>query len=396
MKREGAMGPGYLPKLPWHATAWLALQPLRARGVHAVLLHGAAGIGKKSLAIDLARAALCEAPRPDGHACGACAGCLLAEAGSHPDLRIVVPDTLADWRSAAVDEGEETDGAGAGESADFAPPEERQSEGEAAVGGKAGRRSAQILLDQVRALAPFLATSTHRGGSRVVVLAPAEALRTEAANALLKMLEEPPPCSLFVMATDAPDEVLPTIRSRCVLVGVATPAHSEALAWLRTQPLEDPESALAEAGGAPLVALAGGRLDGDTSKALWELLARGPLLTPAQVVAQVPKGVPVGPALALLQRWGWDLLAFSMVRSPSVVRYHPRQSALLGRLSDQCETDALLTWLAQLSGDRRAQDHPLNARLVIEAALLDYIACFRRTGTPAAPAAAHADRRHAR
>ncbi|MCX8116073.1 MAG: DNA polymerase III subunit delta', partial [Burkholderiaceae bacterium] len=66
--------------------------------MHAILLHGGAGIGKKSLALDFAQSLLCESPVAGGQACGACSGCTLALSGNHPDLRIVVPDAMAELR----------------------------------------------------------------------------------------------------------------------------------------------------------------------------------------------------------------------------------------------------------------------------------------------------------
>jgi DNA polymerase-3 subunit delta' len=375
------MSDGYLPQLPWHAGTWAALAPLRARGAHALLLHGAAGIGKKSLAIDVARAALCESPSADGHACGGCAGCMLTAAGSHPDLRIVVPDTMVVWRGAAADEDDDSD------------PEAAEADAELPAepgAGKGKKISREIRIEQVRALADFMSTSTHRGGQRVVMLAPAEALNTASANSLLKMLEEPPPASLFVLSTDALDDVLPTIRSRCVLVRVAAPAPVQAAAWLRAQDIAQPDDLLAAAGGAPLAALAQARgavLDADLRQTLLDLLARGASLTPAEIAARIPKTVPVAASLALFQRWGWDLLALSSVRVPSAVRYHPRERAMLGRLAAQCGPGGVLQWLARLTGYRQTQDHPLNARLVIESALLDYAACF---GTPVPPRAGSA------
>jgi len=360
---------GYLPQLPWHATIWPSIQPLRARGVHALLLHGAAGIGKKSLAIDIARGALCETPKADGHACGSCAGCALTVAGSHPDLRLVVPDTLAIWRATASDADDDSEA--------LAPEEIEDLPVE--PGGKPKRISREIRIEQVRALADFVSTSTHRGGTRVVVLAPAELLNGPSANALLKMLEEPPANSLFVLATDALDDVLPTIRSRCVLVRVPAPTRAAALAWLRAQPIDDPEAALAAAGGAPLTALAqasGAALDAELRATLLELLGRGAQLSAAEVAARVPKTVPVAPTLALFQRWGWDLLALSTVRAPSAVRYHPAAATTLARIASQSDAGALLAWLARLTAHRLTQDHPLNPRLVIESALLDYTACF--------------------
>lgn len=354
--------------LPWHGPTWEALQPLRARGVHAVLLHGPAGIGKKSLALDFAAGMLCEAPAGHGRACGRCAGCVLVNAGSHPDLRVVVPDTLAQWRGRAAEDDDEAAEAGEEPVMEEAEP------------AKGARLSREILIQQVRALAGFLATSTHRGGVRVVMLAPAETLNAASANALLKMLEEPPPASFFVLATDALDDVLPTIRSRCVLVRCAAPDAAAAVAWLRAQQVERPETALAEAGGAPLLALPA--VEGDASRLtpevrslLIDLLARGPALTPAEIAARVPKQLPVGAALALMQRWGWDLLALSAVRAPRVVRYHPAAAASLQRIAAGASTPAWIGWLRSLARRRASQDHPLNARLVVEAALLDYAAC---------------------
>ena len=374
------MNDGYHPALAWHGAAWQSLQPLRARGVHALLLHGAAGIGKKSLALDLARATLCEAPATDGHACGACAGCLLTAAGSHPDLRVVVPDTMAAWRGATADD-ELAPEDGPTDDADVEPAPEGSA--------KTKRLSREIRIEQVRALADFVATSTHRGGSRVVMLAPAESLNTASANALLKMLEEPPPASLFVLVTDALDDVLPTIRSRCVLFRVPAPSHDAALAWLGQQMAAQPDGAsgtraedvLAAAGGSPLAALteaAGTGLDPDLRTVLADLLTRGAQLSAADIAASVPKTVPVGPSLALFQRWGWDLLALSTVRSATAVRYHPSAASALARVAGQADAGAVLAWLDRLTRYRQTQDHPLNPRLVIEAALLDYIACFQR------------------
>jgi DNA polymerase III subunit delta' len=370
---------GYQPQLPWHAAVWPSIQPLRARGVHALLLHGAAGIGKKSLAMDIARGALCEAPLTDGHGCGQCTGCALTSAGSHPDLRVVVPDTLAVWRGTASEEDGDSEGLA---------PEEIEEVPADAGGAKPKRISREIRIEQVRALADFVSTSTHRGGTRVMVLAPAELLNGPSANALLKMLEEPPPGSLFVLTTDALDDVLPTIRSRCVLVRVPAPTRPAALFWLSAKEVDDPETALAAAGGAPLTALAqlsGTSLDADVRAMLLDLLGRGAQLSAAEIAARVPKTVPVAPTLALFQRWGWDLLALSTVRAASAVRYHPSAAAALGRIAAQSDAGALLTWLSRLTAYRLAQDHPLNSRLVIEAALLDYTACFGQAAAPTAP-----------
>lgn len=355
-------------RLPWHGAAWSALRSLHARDVHAILLHGAAGIGKKSLALDFAQSLLCESPTADGEACGACSGCTLALSGNHPDLRIIVPDAMADLRGPEVAGDDSTEPSSEADDGVAAPAREGRESGKKA--------SREIRIEQVRELADFFGVSTHRGGARVVVLAPAESLNQASANALLKMLEEPPPATRFVLVSDSLDEVLPTIRSRCVLQRVGIPDRAVALQWLREQGVDDPEERLAAAGGAPLAALhdAGQQLDDATRSNLLALLAQGSALPPGEVAAAVPRALPLSAAITLFQRWGWDLLAY---RAAERVRYHPRHKASIARIAKASATEGLLAWLRSLGSLQAASEHPLNPRLVVEAALFSYIEALR-------------------
>jgi DNA polymerase-3 subunit delta' len=374
-----------LSRLPWQAEDFAALRALQARSVHAVLLHGAAGIGKKVLALDYAQARLCESPRNDGHACGQCPACGWFAAGAHPDLRVVVPDVMARWRLTGEDEADNADEEGEGGGA-VVPPAEPDPDA-----ARSARASREIRIDAVRRLARFLTTSTHRGGLRVVVLAPAERITIEAANALLKMLEEPPAATLFVLATDAIDDVLPTVRSRCLLVRCRAPDRTAVLAWLRSGGVVKPEAALAEAGGSPLAAWLAAqdvdedaetptRLDAELRRTLVALLAQGPTLSAAEVAGQLGKTVPAEAAISLFQRWAWDLLA---LMAGGDVRYHPDHSQALARLARVASAPVILAWVDQLNRLQATRDHPLNARLVVESALLGYAGVLR-----AAPAGA--------
>jgi DNA polymerase-3 subunit delta' len=351
-------------RLPWHGAAWDALRALRARDVHAILLYGPAGIGKKGLALDFAQSLLCESTDAQAHACGTCRGCLLALAGNHPDLRIVVPDALAELRGPNAPSDEAEDIAADAEDAAAALLREVRE-----AGKKASR---EIRIDQVRELADLLGVSTHRGGARAIVLAPAESLNQASANALLKMLEEPPPSTYFVLVSDSLDDVLPTIRSRCVLQRVAAPDEATALQWLREQGVDDPEARLAAAGGAPLAAVDGAERQLDEAKraSLLALLAQGASLPPSEVAARVPRDLPLPAAITLFQRWGWDLLAY---RAAERVRYHPRYRESIARIAAACTTEGLLGWLRSLGQMQATSDHPLNARLIVEAALFSYL-----------------------
>jgi DNA polymerase III subunit delta' len=190
------------------------------------------------------------------------------------------------------------------------------------------------------------------------------------------MLEEPPAGAVFLAVSDQIDAVLPTIRSRCVLVRAPAPTWAEALGWLRSQGVEDAESRLAEAGGAPMGILDEDtvderrRLDPSLREALLKLLARGGASTAADVVAVVPREVAVGPAIRLFQRWGWDLLGERMAQR---VRYHPGHKRALTTLARAVDPPRLADWLAALDEAQAVSEHPLNARLAVEQALFGYL-----------------------
>lgn len=133
--------PAALPVYPWFLPLWqqwctLAQQQRLGQGL---LLTGLEGIGVAECAIALGRYLLCEHPQPDAQ-CGRCKGCLLLAANTHSDLLEVTPE-----------EG-----------------------------------SAVIKVDQIRAIGDFVANTAQQAGRKVVVISPAEALHTHAANALLK------------------------------------------------------------------------------------------------------------------------------------------------------------------------------------------------------------------
>ncbi len=338
------------------------LPPLAARGVHAVLVHGLRGVGKKSLALDLADALLCSAPQPDGHNCGGCEECRLGEAFSHPDLRWVLPQAMAQKLLPQAEDNEQA----AGET----PAEAGEGD------GRPPRASREIRVEQVRALSDFLGIAAYRNGRRVVVLAPAEAMNAIAANTLLKMLEEPPPATMFVLVSDALDDVLPTIRSRCVLVQVPVPDAGACLPWLAAQGVADPAAALALASGAPLAALAAateGSPPPETAAALYRMLERGPSLTGAQIAAGIGRDPPVPACVRLMQCWAVDLIQY---RARGSVRYHPLREASIRQLAAAARTDRLWRWADALKVASAAREHPLNARLVIEALLATYIEVF--------------------
>jgi DNA polymerase-3 subunit delta' len=115
--------------------------------------------------------------------------------------------------------------------------------------------SRQIRIEQVRELAQELALTSHQGGYKVGVLAPADALNRFAANALLKTLEEPSPRTVLILVATQPSRLPATILSRCQRVRIAAPSRAESIAWLEsTGGKADWKAVLDILGEAPMLA----------------------------------------------------------------------------------------------------------------------------------------------
>ena len=179
----------YLQGMSWHTLLGhlreidkLRLSAASGRLAHAYAFVGPSGIGKKRFAFELAKCLLC-----DNHtdaelsSCGQCSSCQQAAAHTHPDLLVV-----------ALPEGK-------------SELPIRLLIGEKETRGKEG-------------LCHDLSLKPMSARRRVAIIDDAEWMSEEAANALLKTLEEPPPHSILILIATSPDRLLATIRSRCQVV----------------------------------------------------------------------------------------------------------------------------------------------------------------------------------
>jgi DNA polymerase-3 subunit delta' len=310
---------------------------------HALLLRGREGIGKLAFAEAVARALLCENREPDGRACGKCVACGWMEQGSHPDFRRLEPGILSEARE----------------------PEE----------GSEKKPSLEIRIEQIREIAGFIAMTAHRGGAKVVLIHPAETLNINAANALLKNLEEPPPQTYFLLVTHRWHQLPATIRSRCEQVVLASPSREVAREWLGRQRLRDPDLALAQAGEAPLLALA---YDEEYWRQREELLAA--ITRPgfdALAAAESLRETEPRLVVALLQKWAFDLVSHKVTGR---VRYHPDQVDAIAAVAARVGLLEALRYLRHMVRQQRVVAHPLNARLFLEQLLIDYAGLLRHAG----------------
>lgn len=176
---------------PWQQALQAQLHEARTAGrlPHALLLSAEAGCGHDTFVTALAQSLLCLQPGDDGLACGECRSCEVFRSAAHPDFsRVSVPD-------------------------------DKQI----------------ITVDQIRTLNQFLELSRSYSPVRVAVIDAADAMNVNAANSLLKTLEEPAPYTHILLFSLRAGQLLPTIRSRCQQIRMPVPAQAAALSWLEGQ-----------------------------------------------------------------------------------------------------------------------------------------------------------------
>ena len=176
------------PPWPWQEAAWRRLHEQKQSGAlaHAYLFIGDRGTGRTDFVREFANFILCGDPDA-GRACYRCRSCRAGGADHHPDLLLILPE-----------EGKKDIGVG-----------------------------------QIRELTEFLSLNSFSGSGRVAIIPQAETLTLSASNALLKTLEEPAAGATLLLTAYSPGSLLPTIRSRCQLLGLPGPDFDTAIAWLR-------------------------------------------------------------------------------------------------------------------------------------------------------------------
>ena len=338
-----ATPPAPIPTQPYEITAdarldalQRQLNELRQQRGHALLLAGPSGLGQYELALALARSWLCETPTEQG-ACGHCSSCHAVDVHTHPDLCMLMPETLSLALGWPLDEASQKK-----------------------IDDKDRKPSKLIRVEAARDAVAFTQTTRSRGNTKVILVYPAERMNMESANTLLKTLEEPTGAVRFVLATEAAHQLLPTIRSRCQTHAMEWPPEPEALQWLQdnavAQSRPTPEQAqvwLRAAGGRPADALAwaGTGLNAKTWAELPAALARGDWSTLA--------GWPAAQQLELLQKLCHDLMAQAAGGTPRFFS--------AANLPVAPRWGVLAKWSRELLDAARSVEHPYNPGLMQEA-----------------------------
>ncbi|AWF58900.1 DNA polymerase III subunit delta' [Pseudomonas aeruginosa] len=316
---------------PWQQALWSQLGG-RAQHAHAYLLYGPAGIGKRALAEHWAAQLLCQRPAAAG-ACGECKACQLLAAGTHPDYFVLEPE-----------EAEKP-----------------------------------IRVDQVRDLVGFVVQTAQLGGRKVVLLEPAEAMNVNAANALLKSLEEPSGDTVLLLISHQPSRLLPTIKSRCVQQACPLPGAAASLEWLARalpdEPAEALEELLALSGGSPLTAQ---RLHGQGVREQRAQVVEGVKKLLKQQITASPlaeswNSVPLPLLFDWFCDWTLGILRYQLTRDEEGLGLADMRKVIqyLGDKSGQAKVLAMQDWLLQ-QRQKVLNKANLNRVLLLEALLVQW------------------------
>ncbi|AUZ05812.1 MULTISPECIES: DNA polymerase III subunit delta' [Vitreoscilla] len=312
---------------PWQQASWQHLSARWQTLPHAVLLSGQQGIGKQVFAQHLAQTLLCEQPLAQ-QACQQCSGCHLFAQNSHPDYLFVTPEQDA----------------------------------------SSARKLAQIKVDTVREILAFAQLSSHQGGKRVVVISPAESLNIQAANALLKVLEEPPENVVFILISHHRDRLLPTVLSRLQIIAMPKPTPQEVQTYWQQQGLQADMAQLAFHAGSPL------QQEDEAVSALREqwlhVLAKPRLLALLDFAHSFDQQKrPLAEALDWLYKW---LVDAALAQQNVNALYYPQHQQALSQLP------AYPTYLWQQLVEKLHDlmpfgHHTLNVKLQLEDICIDYL-----------------------
>ena len=299
--------------------------------VHAYLLSGLKGMGKRTLAALMAQYLLCE--REDGDKpCGECPSCVRVRENSHPDVIVVEPGK----------------------------PVSSQVE--------AGRKT--IPVEDIRAVIEITGRHTFEGGRRIVIIRQADKLTPAAQNALLKTLEEPSEGTVFLLITDAPELLLPTIISRCRALKLHPWPDETVLAVLRSRGV--PEDRAREA-----LHVSGGSIGRALDESYWQ--RRQDVMTDFFAIPDRSEILRVSTAWRERKDASDELLddIADMIRTLMLVRFHQRDEAALRdypapwqRMAREAEPEAFARLMDAVSDARRMRLNQVAWQAVVERLLL--------------------------
>jgi DNA polymerase-3 subunit delta' len=298
---------------------------------HAYLFHGEPTIGKRLTAIALAQYLHCEAPQdaPTTDACGLCRSCHQIAQATHPDFLFIHPEDIQ-------------------------------------------KHNPKITIDQIRNIEHLVIYRPLMGSHKICLIDQADSMTQEAANALLKTLEDPPDHCLFLLIASHPEHLLPTLRSRCIALRFSPLSSASIYEFLRNR--TDREEADAQL----IAAFSEGRLGSALScdpielkvklRQYWALLFGEHTPTASQVM-DMSEGLVKSNQVQEAIHWFWsglrDLLLLTLDHSISPTLYKDQETALR-QLARQMTPESILPLIQELNQLERGHLRNLNMQIGLE------------------------------
>lgn len=308
---------------PWQVSDYNALaESFIQRQFSALLVYAGVNSGQEQLVQQLVNFMLCSQPN-NLQACGMCNACILFRESNHPDYFVLCGD-----------ENEE-------------------------------RKTAQIKIEQIRGLITFANRSQHVSAYKVIVLPRISELNVNSANALLKILEEPPSNCIFILQADNLNQVLPTIKSRCFKYRLNLPSWQQALELVKLK--SNAEFWLRYFNGEPFfeVPLSDNQLE------QYQQTLLKPSIDSVFALSKDldPKKIGMKVLVEFLLKWLGDLVA---IKHEANLTYFALQASALQNLIPRLNLQKLFNLQDDLIFLNEWHAHPLNHKLQFENILYKY------------------------
>ena len=334
---------------PWLSKPFLELT--KNKIPHSLLLFAQKDIGELHFGLELANYLLCESK--EKKPCGQCEACHWVRQGNHPDLFIVVPQVLKHQLPFEVQDdlvGED---------------------------GEEKKQSKFIRIEQIRNIISSNELGSYRGGKRVVLIYPIEAMQAEAANCLLKTLEEPSNQLHFILLTNQLEKILPTIRSRCHLFSIPRPSIDLAVNWLQSMfPEEYSDQVLEQKlllhAGSPFKVISAMHEKALDDSIITQQLSQFKLLHSGEIIELLGQ-YPLIEILNSILKWCFDMNFVLFGQKP---RYFPQLEEQMKTACSNLNKRSFQQFLASLKDDVRLANHPLFPKVQLDAVLMRYKQLF--------------------
>jgi len=299
---------------------------------HAYLFVGPTGVGRLAAARALAQALLCTAGGDD--ACGVCGPCRKVAGGTHPDLRIIAPGRT-----------------------------------------ETGAERRAVAIDQVRDLKREAAYPPYEGKWKIFILEDTEQMRAEAANSLLKVLEEPPPRIVIILLSESTEALLPTLVSRAQLVRFTLVSANEIADALTTRagvPVERARFLAAMAGGRVGAALEAAGAGEEAFRRRQDVLRTLDAIEGGDVIAGLDAAEAIARQKDEIERWLdiallWfrDLAIWQAVGDPALLTNLDQRGKVAER-ARRARPEDLTQTMDAIEQAKAALRRNINPRLVLE------------------------------